>query len=127
MKIEFEGHSDDLIHVNGAEMLNGPDAGRETAEISACADGPVMRQFEIVGSSGVCTSCGKAGDPATLVRVVALYLDPGVWTFAVAFVEEDKPIPGHWKVMTTSGHSYSAILVIDTGADEVKVRDVSAS
>lgn len=100
MRIKFTGHSDDIIQtdINGAT----DEIGAYNSEDHIHAK--TVRVETIGGSQGVDIHC----------------LYDGCWSFAVSQVEEDRSLPP-WTFTIENAHSYSAALIVDTGADMVMV------
>lgn len=80
--IEFYGASDDLIEVDG----DAPGCD----EYNVISDGPLIATFAVEADEGGC-------------RVHAIYTTGGVWSFAVAQMEEDFPVPADWTISTANG------------------------
>lgn len=102
MKIEFSGHSDDIVMFK---------AGKVSDEIGAyhSDDGLHARTLRVA------TIGGSQG-----VDVHAVY--DGTWSFAVGLIEEGRSLP-KWTYSIEVEHAYSTRLIIDTGEDMVTVED----
>lgn len=91
--MKIYGASDDLIEV---EDIKGAD------EFGAYGSEPIRDEFIVAGSGGQ-------------LRLIAIY--DGCWSFAIAPVDEDVPIP-NWPVRVSLGErGYSTLLEIDTPPD----------
>jgi len=107
--LRFRGHSDDLVVVS--RDLGGEN---KTNELSAYGDG-IATTLTIVAPSGHCEHCGSVGKPEPIAQVLALYVDPGVWTFAVAQIEEGANVPLASRLEPPPG-GYSMTLVVEHDA-----------
>jgi len=94
-KISFRGHSDDVVVVTRTV-----DGVEQQDEVSAYSNGEINAEVTIVGPAEKCPTCGTVGPVKPIAKVIALYRNPGVWTFAVAQVEEDSKIPFEAKLVS---------------------------
>ncbi len=102
MKIDFYGHSDDLIEIRID--------GKDRHEI----DGYIADSSNYSRALEVRTIGGALG-----VRVHAIY--DGCWSFAVGQLEDGRSLPSGWTFALAQEHPYSTRLSIDTGGEIVEV------
>jgi len=120
MRIEFNGASDDLIEISGAEMLNGQDVGRTEAEV-----GGDDKVFSIIGTESlVCQECGQPTHQQTkaLLKVWGGHTASCGWLFSAFQEDEGQQVPDGWAITLEHAHEYSMKLVVDTGDQQVAVR-----
>lgn len=103
MRIELEGHSDDIVSV---ATFGGVKVEHDEIPAWSSAD-PAVTTLRI-------TTIG--GSRAILVRAVY----SGTWSFAIDKTDEDAPVPP-WSFGVSDGHAYSMRLIVDTGDDLVTI------
>lgn len=104
MRIEFSGHSDDIVSykVTGTGEPHSDEIGAYNPNDHIHSK--TIRVATIGGSQGV--------------DIHALY--DGTWSFAVSLLDEGRPLPS-WSFAVDRAHEYSLRLTIDTGDDLVTV------
>ena len=116
-KLEFTGHSDDIVSVKKVRQVQYCDAqgdsyDEEDDEISAYnGDKEINCKVKVsnIGGSRVC--------------IVHCIYD-GTWSFAPSMLEEDRKLPP-WKFSVDQpDHAYSVRLVIDSDDDELTYEKV---
>lgn len=111
-KLQFVGHSDDIIGVHRERHVQYCDAQGDSIhddddEISANYDADFTTvKVSNVGGSRVCL-------------VHCLYAGVGTWSFAVSMLEEERNLPP-WKfTIDQPEHKYSTRLTIESDEDEL--------
>ena len=98
--VAFYGASDDLIEIEGVK-------GADEFAVTTAANDKIAGEFILTGGDGQ-------------IRIIAIY--DGVWSFAIAPVDEDVPIP-YWPVAHhLHDNGYSVELTIDVAAPATVVR-----
>lgn len=101
MSVTIYGASDDLIEIAGCKGADEFNASMKDN------DNPLMAEFVLSGEGGQ-------------IRIVALY--DGCWSFAIAPVDEEVPIPA-WPIkMSLHERGYSTLVEIDVPGVPVIVR-----
>lgn len=113
-KVEFTGHSDDIISVKKTRHVHYCDAQGDSLhededEISADSSDKTVIRVQNIGGSRCC-------------NVIAFY--DGTWSFAVSMVEESRKIPPWNFTIDQPDHAYSTRLVIESDEDELVVDDL---
>lgn len=111
-RLQFTGHSDDIISVHRERHVQFCDAQGDSIhddddEISATYDADFTTvKVSNVGGSRVCL-------------VHCLYADPGTWSFAVSMLEEERSLPPWTFTIDQPEHKYSTRLTIESEDDEL--------
>jgi len=106
--IKFKGHSDDIVYIEGDCVFHNGDEERYGDDYLNCA----FAAFKL--SAPALEHEYDFDDPREMV-VLAHY--HGEWSFSIALVDEDVPLPGWMTVVKVDG--YSAALSIDAPPDTI--------
>lgn len=115
-KVQFTGHSDDIISVHKVRHVSYCDAQGDSIhedddELSAIGNngkGPDVTKIKVssIGGSRVCV-------------VHAVY--DGTWSFAVSMLEESRKLPPWDFTIDQPEHEYSTRLTIESKDDDLEV------
>jgi len=103
-KVEFSGHSDDLIHFG----IDG-----DTDETGAY-EKPLYFRIIAEGAPGdPCGECGRPKPPKTQrMAVMGYYGEIGTWAFAPGIASEDEAFPD-WPISFSVAHGYSTKMTVE--------------
>lgn len=115
-KVQFTGHSDDIISIHKTRHVSYCDAQGDSVhdeddELSAATNGgngPDITKIKVssIGGARVCV-------------VHAIY--DGTWSFAVSMLEESRKLPPWEFTVDQPEHEYSTRLTIESEDDDLEV------
>jgi hypothetical protein len=113
-RVEFTGHSDDIISVKKCRTVQfcdrmGDSIQEDEDEISADNGKFTVVRVQNIGGSRCC-------------NVIAFY--DGTWSFAVSMIEEERKLPPWTFTIDQPDHKYSTRLIIESEEDELVVDDL---